>query len=255
MLGDKIELEIDCLSAGDETQQQPNKVVQGGKKWGRPRRQLQVTKRRKLLLSFLQPPSKTKDLIQGNPYSHGMHKKGTEMPAVVPKRKRAWKIQIRSQKEVADMGRLFAQKYIQLYSNFNDIVNYTLSSGFSGSGLIPIGSIPLFPIRAFKMDVTYSLISVNTRGIRENNRRDLVINYCKTLDSDFSILQETHVTFSHLHDIKELSDGEVIISPGKTQTCGVLVIAKRRAPPKEQIITALLEDMFSSKSKIQQILS
>ena len=104
------------------------------------------------------------------------------------------------------------------------------------------------------MDVTYSLISVNTRGIRENNRRDLVINYCKTLDSDFSILQETHVNFSHLHDIKELSDGEVIISPGKTQTCGVLVLAKRTAPPKEQIITALLEDMFSSKSKIQRML-
>ena len=67
-----------------------------------------------------------------------MYKKGTETPAVVPKRKRAWKIQIRSQKEVADMGRLFAQKYLKLYSNFNDIVNYTLSSGFSGSGLIPI---------------------------------------------------------------------------------------------------------------------
>ena len=44
------------------------------------------------------------------------------------------------------MGRLFAQKYFELYSNFNDIVNYTLSSGFSGSGLIPIGDIPLFPI-------------------------------------------------------------------------------------------------------------
>ena len=44
------------------------------------------------------------------------------------------------------MGRLFAQKYFQLYSNFNDIVNYTLSSGFSGFGLIPTGGIPLFPI-------------------------------------------------------------------------------------------------------------
>ena len=44
------------------------------------------------------------------------------------------------------MGRLFAQKYFQLYSNFNDIVNYTLSSGCSGFGLIPTGGIPLFPI-------------------------------------------------------------------------------------------------------------
>ena len=42
------------------------------------------------------------------------------------------------------MDRLFVQQYYQLHSNFNGIVNYTLSSGFSGSGLIPSGSIPLF---------------------------------------------------------------------------------------------------------------
>ena len=83
------------------------------------------------------------------------------------------------------------------------------------------------------------MISVNIGGIRENNRRDLVISYCKTLDTDFSILQETHVNFSHLHDIRELWDGEVIISPGKTKTCGVLVLAKRAAPPIEQIINDL----------------
>ena len=42
------------------------------------------------------------------------------------------------------MGRLFVQKYFRLHSNFSDIVNYTLSSRFSGSGLIPIGGIPHF---------------------------------------------------------------------------------------------------------------
>ena len=83
------------------------------------------------------------------------------------------------------------------------------------------------------------MISVNIGGIRQNNRRDLVISYCKTLDTDFSILQETHVNFSHLHDIRELWDGEVIISPGKTKTCGALVLAKRTAPPIEQIINDL----------------
>ena len=88
------------------------------------------------------------------------------------------------------------------------------------------------------MDVTYSMTSVNTGGIRENNRRDLVINYCKTLDSNFSMMQETHVNFSHLHDVRELWNGEVIISPGKAQTC-VLVLWKRTAPPIEQIKTNL----------------
>ena len=49
------------------------------------------------------------------------------------------KIQIRLQKELVDTGTLFAQTYFQLYSNFNDIMNYTPSSGF-------IGGIRLFPI-------------------------------------------------------------------------------------------------------------
>ena len=87
------------------------------------------------------------------------------------------------------------------------------------------------------MDVTHSMISVNTGRIRENNRKDLVINYRKTLDTGFSILHERHVNFSHLHDSQELSDGEVIILLGKTQTCGFLILAKRIAPPIKQIIT------------------
>ena len=44
------------------------------------------------------------------------------------------------------MGRLFAPKNFQLNSNFNDTVNYTLSSEFYGSGWIPIEGIPCFPI-------------------------------------------------------------------------------------------------------------
>ena len=90
------------------------------------------------------------------------------------------KIQIRSQKEVV-------QQYFQLRSNFNLIMKYTLSCRFSGSDLIPIGGMPQFPIWSFKMDVTYSMISVNIGGIRENIRRGVVINYCKTLDTDFFI--------------------------------------------------------------------
>ena len=34
-----------------------------------------------------------------------------------------------------------------------------------------------------------------------------------------------------------LGSSEMERSPGKTQTCGVLVLAKRTAPPIEQIIT------------------
>ena len=44
------------------------------------------------------------------------------------------------------MGRLFVQKYFQLHLNFNNTVNYTLSSGRPGPGLIPIEDISLFLI-------------------------------------------------------------------------------------------------------------
>ena len=81
------------------------------------------------------------------------------------------------------------------------------------------------------------MISANTGGIKENNRWDLVINYCKTLNRDFPISQETHINFSRLRNISKLWDEEVIISPGKTQTCGVLVLAKGTPHPIEQIIT------------------
>ena len=81
------------------------------------------------------------------------------------------------------------------------------------------------------------MMSVYTGEIRKNNRRDLVINYCKTLDSDFSILLKTHVNFTHLHDTREFWDGKVILLPGKAQTCGVLVLAKRTTSPIVQIIT------------------
>ena len=81
------------------------------------------------------------------------------------------------------------------------------------------------------------MISANTGGIKENNSWDLVINYCKTLNRDFPISQETHINLSRLRNISKLWDEEVIISPAKTQTCGVLVLAKGTPHPIEQIIT------------------
>ena len=97
-------------------------VVQG-EEVSRPVKQLLSTKRRKLLLSFLQHENQrpntgkcllTRDAQKGNGNAKG------------------------------GMDRLFIQKYFQLHSNFNAKVNYNVSPGFSGSGLIPIGGIPLF---------------------------------------------------------------------------------------------------------------
>ena len=105
------------------------------------------------------------------------------------------------------MDRLFVQQYYQLHSItfkfqwhsklYSElwILRFWFDSHWKHTP---------FSIWLFRMDVTYSMVSVNTGDIRENNRRDIVINYCKTLDTDFPILQKTLINFSHLHDIRKL---------------------------------------------------
>ena len=105
------ELGSDHPSASNKTQQQPNAVVQG-KELREANETAAGNQKRKLLLSFLQDPSETKFLIQGNPYPHGIRKKETGAPRVVPKRKQALKrLKSGPKEEVVDMGRLFAQHY------------------------------------------------------------------------------------------------------------------------------------------------
>ena len=67
------------------------------------------------------------------------------------------------------------------------------------------------------MNVTYILILVSTGGIRESNRRDLVIKYCESLDTFLTILQETHVNFSYQHNFRNFRNGKMIILSRKTQ--------------------------------------
>lgn len=68
-------------------------------------------------------------------------------------------------------------------------------------------------------------LSFNTRGLRANDRCDLVLNYCEQLVADFSILQKMHANTSSLESIKE------------SQYKGLTVLAKKDAPTKEEIIT------------------
>ena len=82
----------------------------------------------------------------------------------------------------------------------------------------------------YKMDAKYSLLSLNTGGVKTNDRRDLLVNYCDQIGADFSILQETHTNISSIESIKGMWDGEVIISPGTSQTKGLIVLARKGAP-------------------------
>ena len=126
---------------GQRQKQQPNAVVQG-KEIGETNETADDNPKKETLTVIPptpmenQRPNTGKSLLTWECERRGWCQKEEELV----------KIQVRLQKELVDMGTLFAQKFFQLYSNFNDIVNYTLSSGFSGSGLIPIGGMSLFPI-------------------------------------------------------------------------------------------------------------
>ena len=85
------------------------------------------------------------------------------------------------------------------------------------------------------MDAKYSLVSVNNGGIRSNDW--ITENYCEQSGADFSIFQETHTNISSLEGTKEIWEGDILISPGTTQSKGVMVLAKKNAPGIEQIIT------------------
>ena len=135
------ELESDCPSATGETQQQPNAVVQG-KEMGETNETADDNRKKETLTAIPPTPMESQRLNTGK----SLLTWEWERRGWCQKEEEPVKIQVRLQKELVDMGTLFAQKYFQLYSIFNEIVNYTLSSGFSGSGLIPIGGMSLFPI-------------------------------------------------------------------------------------------------------------
>ena len=89
--GDGSELESDCPSADDETQQQPNAVAQG-EQVSEANETAAGNQERETLTVIPPTPIENQRLIQGNPYTHGMRKKGTGMPLVVAKIKRAWEV-------------------------------------------------------------------------------------------------------------------------------------------------------------------
>lgn len=86
------------------------------------------------------------------------------------------------------------------------------------------------------MDTKFSLLSVKNRGIRINDRRDLVLNYYEQLGADFSIVQVRNSNFSSLESIKEMCEGDILISRSTMQSKGLMILVKKDAPTIEQII-------------------
>ena len=123
MPGDGSELESDWPSSSDETQQQPNAVVQG-EEVGEINKTAAGNQKKETHSSNTHRKPKT--YYRAIFIHTGCAEREWERRGWYQKEKELEKIKICSQNELVDMGRLFVQKYFQLHSNFNDIVNYTL---------------------------------------------------------------------------------------------------------------------------------
>ena len=76
----------------------------------------------------------------------------------------------------------------------------------------------------------YSIISLNSGGLKIKERLDTALQFCRNAKADFSILQETHLGPNKFVEIKNQWEGEVYISPGTTFRDGILLLAKATAP-------------------------
>ena len=76
-----------------------------------------------------------------------------------------------------------------------------------------------------KTEPCYSIISLNSGGLRTKEKFDTALQVCSNSKADFSILQETHLGSNKYVDIKNQWEGEVYIF-----TDGILLLAQATAP-------------------------
>ena len=81
-----------------------------------------------------------------------------------------------------------------------------------------------------KENLCYTIISLNSGGIRTKERFDTALHFCRNTEVNFSILQETHLGSNKYIDIKNQWEGEMYISPGIIFRDGILLLAKNTAP-------------------------
>ena len=81
----------------------------------------------------------------------------------------------------------------------------------------------------------YSVLSCNTAGLRGEDRLAVATNFALSEQPDFSVFQETHLDYTHMQDIKNNWDGEFLISPGQTQTGGILILQAQNSPAIKDI--------------------
>ena len=130
MLGDGSELRSNYPPASNATQQQRNVVVQR-EEVGEAEETVAWNQKKETVIVIPPTPIENQRLnTEKSLLTLVAKKRNRNAEGGTIKKKGLKKIQILSQKEVVDMGRLFVQQYFQLHSNFSGTVDYTQSAGF-----------------------------------------------------------------------------------------------------------------------------
>ena len=68
------------------------------------------------------------------------------------------------------------------------------------------------------------MLYANVGGIRDSEKQEIAIEFCKSQNKDICILAETHIGNEQIHKIKNNWLGPVLISPGDTFSKGLLIL-------------------------------
>lgn len=73
-----------------------------------------------------------------------------------------------------------------------------------------------------------SILSLNTRGLREKKKRENFFYWVKQNNIDIIFLQETYWTHDSLNSIEKEWDGKVILNPGTNHSKGTAVLFSKK---------------------------
>lgn len=75
--------------------------------------------------------------------------------------------------------------------------------------------------------MSLSIISLNTRGLRNNLKRKAIFLYCKQLNTDFCFVQESHSIEQDANFWKSQWGGDLWLSHGSERSAGVCILKNR----------------------------
>ena len=75
-----------------------------------------------------------------------------------------------------------------------------------------------------------TLLTFNTRGLRDYNKRNNLFFWLKEKGTDISFLQETYWTENLSKKIKQEWDGQIILNHGTEHSIGTAMLFKKKLP-------------------------